>query len=103
MSFGTRSSIKRLPALAVLVSLAAFALLVVVGGSTARATLSDGDVVLGSAASFGCTPGTDVNCSASETGVVNTGSLGTAFAAFSSSGFGVFGDSSSSDGVHGDS
>ena len=56
MSFVTRSSIKRLATPVVLVALGVFILLVAVGGSTASATLSDGDVVLGAAPNNACTP-----------------------------------------------
>jgi hypothetical protein len=103
MSFTTRSSIARLPALAVLVSLAAFALLVLVGGTTAHATLSDGDVVLGAAPNNACTPGTDVNCASSLTGIGTTVSGGDAFHAFSASGDGLGGFSTSGGGVFGQS
>jgi hypothetical protein len=69
MSFRDRSIVIRLPALAGLVSIGVLALLVLVGGSTASATLSDGDVVLGAAPNNVCTPGTDVNCANSVTAV----------------------------------
>jgi hypothetical protein len=115
MSFITRSSITRLPALAVLIALAAFVLLVVVGGSTAGATLSDGDVVLGASAPPTCTPGSDVNCETSATSVVNTSSGSDAFSAHtngaasalvgfssgSSTSFGVYGATDLGRGVYG--
>ena len=102
MFSGTRSSIRRLSASAVLVSLGVFALLVVIGGSTADATLSDGDVVLGAAPTNVCTPGTNVNCTNSLTGIVNTTSGGDAFHGFSASGTGVGGFSNTGDGIKGE-
>jgi hypothetical protein len=101
MSF-TRSSI-RVPTLAVVISLAAFALLVVIGRVTAHATLADGDVVLAAQPSNSCIPGSDVNCESDATGIVNS-SGGNAFLALSKgSGTGVEGDSSSGTGVSGSS
>jgi hypothetical protein len=102
MFSGTRSSIRRLSAAAMLVSLGVFILLVVVGGSTAHATLSDGDVVLGAAPLNACTPGTNVNCTNSLTGIVNTTSGGDAFHGFSASGVGVGGFSNTGYGVKGE-
>ena len=102
MFSGTRSSIRRLSAAAMLVSLGVFILLVVVGGSTAHATLSDGDVVLGAAPLNACTPGTNVNCTSSLTGIVNTTSGGDAFHGFSASGIGVGGFSTSGKGIKGE-
>jgi hypothetical protein len=85
---------------ALLVSLGVFILLVI-GGSTASATLSDGDVVLGAAPNNMCTPGTNVNCTNSLTGVVNTASGGDAFHGFSASGTGLGGFSNTGTGVEG--
>jgi hypothetical protein len=99
----TGLSIKRLSAPAVLVSLGVLIGLVIVGGSTASATLSDGDVVLGAAPNNACTPGTNVNCTNSLTGVVNTTSGGDAFHGFSASGTGLGGFSTSGTGVTGNS
>jgi hypothetical protein len=97
----SRSSIKRLPATAMFVSLGVFILLVLVGGSTASATLNDGDVVLGAAPNNVCTPGTNANCTSSLTGIVNTASGGDAFHGFSDSGTGVGGFSNTGEGVKG--
>jgi hypothetical protein len=100
MSFVTRW-ITRSWVLAVLGALALFALLVILGDSTASATLSDGDVVLGAAPVNACTAGTNVNCTNSLTGIVNTTSGGDAFHGFSSSGIGVGGFSDTDSGVKG--
>jgi hypothetical protein len=101
MSFMSGSSITRLPILAALGALAVFALLVVVARSTAGATVADGDVVLGVDASPGCTPGTDINCESSMTGIRNSPG-GSAFSAYGTNGgFGVRGESDSGDGVRG--
>jgi hypothetical protein len=101
MSFRDRSIVIRFPALAALVALA---LLVLVGGSTADATLSDGDVVLGAVASTGCTPGSEVNCATDLTRIVNKTSGFDAFAARAfGSGTGVSGNSDSASGVRGQS
>jgi hypothetical protein len=101
MSFVTRS-ITRSWVLAVLGALALFALLVILGDSTASATLSDGDVVLGAAPVNACTAGANVNCTSSLTGIVNTTSGGDAFHGFSASGIGVGGFSTSGTGVKGE-
>ena len=103
MSFKDRSITIRFPVLAALAALAVLALLVLIGGSTARATLSDGDVVLGAAPNNVCTPGTDVNCANSVTAVKNMTSGGHAFEGFSDSGIGVRGFTTSGTGVFGDS
>jgi hypothetical protein len=102
MSFVTRS-VTRYWVLAVLGALALFALLVILGDSTASATLSDGDVVLGAAPVNACNAGTQVNCTNSLTGIVNTASGGDAFHGFSASGTGVGGFSTSGTGVTGQS
>jgi hypothetical protein len=103
MSFRDRSIVIRFPVLAALVALAVLALLVLIGRSTASATLSDGDVVLGAAPNNACTPGTNVNCTSSLTGIVNTASGGDAFHGFSDSGVGLGGFSNSDNGVFGSS
>jgi hypothetical protein len=102
MSFITRSSITRL-GVAALALLAALGLLVVVGGSTARATLSDGDVVLGSFPATTCTPGTNVNCSNTTTGIVSPGGANALVGQSTGIGAGVSGISSGGNGVHGQS
>jgi hypothetical protein len=70
-----------------------------------QATVGDGDVVLGTQASVGCTPGVNPNCATSTTGILNTATNGdTAFAAIAStSGTGVFAHSVTGDGVQGTS
>jgi hypothetical protein len=70
-----------------------------------QATVGDGDVVLGTQASGGCTPGVDANCATETTGIFNTRTNGdTAFAAIAStSGTGVFAHSVTGDGVQGTS
>jgi hypothetical protein len=99
-----RSSTTRVSAPAVLfVFGGVLFLLVVVGGSTASATLSDGDVVLGAAPNNVCTPGTNINCTNSLTGIVNTANGGDAFHGFSASGIGLGGFSNTGTGVKGES
>jgi hypothetical protein len=70
-----------------------------------RATVADGDVVLATQASVGCTPGVNPNCANSTTGIHNTATNGdTAFAAIAStSGTGVYAHSPIGDGVMGTS
>jgi hypothetical protein len=78
-----------------------------------RATVSDGDVVLGTQANGGCTPGVDPNCETATTGIFDQLTNGdTAFAAIASTsgtgvyahsvtGYGVEGTTTSGAGVHG--
>jgi hypothetical protein len=70
-----------------------------------QATVGDGDVVLGTQASGGCTPGVNANCETATTGIFNTATNGdTAFAAIAStSGTGVYAHSVTGDGVQGTS
>src|SRR2546423_706294 len=70
-----------------------------------QATVGDGDVVLGTQASGGCTPGIDANCETETTGIFDTRTNGdTAFAAIAStSGTGVFAHSVTGDRVMGTS
>jgi len=70
-----------------------------------RATVGDGDVVLGTQANGGCSPGVDPNCESQTTGIFDQLTNGdTAFAAIAStSGTGVFGHSTTGDGVQGTS
>jgi hypothetical protein len=70
-----------------------------------QATVGDGDVVLGTQANGGCTPGVDPNCENQTTGIFDQLTNGdTAFAAIAStSGTGVFGHSVTGDGVQGTS
>lgn len=90
----------RLAALAALITLAlVIGPALAGGGSVARATTSDGDVVLGLSAYGGCSVGNDANCANAETGIYNAS--GNAFEADSSGGTGLIGSSSGGDGVDG--
>jgi hypothetical protein len=100
----------------VIVLLAAVLWLVVGGGSTARATTADGDVVLGGVPVIDpCTPGVDVNCEQGSTIIdvqpgqdqngleVQADDIGFGVAGFTQKGIGVWGQSGSGHGVEGDS
>jgi hypothetical protein len=106
MSLFGRFSVVRLAGVAVLITLAAVVWLVVIGGgSTARATVTDGDVVLGAfPADSSCTPGTDVNCENSTTEIQNVTSGSDAFIGNATgAGTGIFGSGDSGYGVQGSS
>jgi hypothetical protein len=93
----------RLGGLSLMVAMVALVAALVGRPQTSRATVGDGDVVLGNQATAACTPGVDPNCENSPTGIFNQATNGdTAFAAIAStSGTGVFGHSTTGDGVQG--
>ncbi|HEV3309471.1 MAG TPA: hypothetical protein VG815_03010 [Chloroflexota bacterium] len=101
--FSNSPSFRRVLVAVVVVSLAAVLVVALPqGASTARATVSDGDVVLGDTPPATCTVGTDANCAGSTTMI--TTKTGDAFQASSKGdGVGVIGYSASSDGVYGTS
>lgn len=112
MSFRVRLLITRLAAAAALITLAAVLWLVVLGeGSSARATVADGDVVLGDGpGDTGCSPGVDVNCESTPTSITEAVAGSDTFDAFglgdsvaikgvSATGEGVWAQSTSGDGI----
>jgi hypothetical protein len=77
-------------------------IVVVVGPSSAGATVADGDVVLGHSAPAVCVAGTDANCETTQTGVVNSGSGNALVGLSRNAGSGVVGGTyDSSPGVFG--